>query len=412
MYFSDKKANKYIILFFLYLSQGIPFGFQATALPLMLREKNISLAIIGMSTLLASPWMFKFLWAPLIDIKWNKKVGRRKSWIIPLQVLIIISIISAAYTYTLNVAILAANIFIMNIAAATQDVAVDGLAVDILSEKELGYGNSAQVVGYKAGRIISGGLLVWLGGFCGWSVQFIIMSLIASIPLILVFFFRENEMTELNVKERITLTQIITIITSTFRMESTRYFLLFILFYKSGEIMIDVMFKPFVIDSGFTSSDAGLWIGTYGMAASICGSLAGGILSSKKRPVAGLFYASILRLIPLAYITWLTFIKPSMEYFIAASLLEHFFGGMLTTAVFAFMMFNVDRIIGATHYTLFASIEVAGKAPGAALSGIIAQKFGYSACFTTGTVISALVILLLTLYKRRSSKAYEVQALH
>jgi predicted MFS family arabinose efflux permease len=82
------------------------------------------------------------------------------------------------------------------------------------------------------------------------------------------------------------------------------------------------------------------------------------------------------------------------------SLLEHFFGGMLTTAVFAFMMFNVDKIIGATHYTLFASIEVIGKSPGAALSGFVAQRFGYSACFITGTVISALVILLLPLYKR------------
>ena len=73
---------------------------------------------------------------------------------------------------------------------------------------------------------------------------------------------------------------------------------------------------------------------------------------------------------------------------------------MLTTAVFAFMMFNVDRIIGATHYTLFASIEVIGKSPGAALSGIVAQRFGYSVCFVSGTIISALVILLLPLYKR------------
>ena len=404
MQLTHKNPYRFILLFFLYLSQGIPFGFQATALPLMLRERNVSLTLIGMSTLLGSPWMLKFLWAPVIDIKWNRSIGRRRTWIIPLQVLLIIAIITASETIGISIYLLAANIFIMNIAAATQDAAVDGLAVDILSENELGYGNSAQVVGYKAGMIISGGLLVWLSGYFGWSMQFIVMAVIASIPLFLILFYREKETAAIHFHEKLKLAEVFSILIDSLKKKSARYFLLFILFYKSGEVMIDVMFKPFVIDSGFSASGTGLWIGTYGMAASICGSLAGGVLSSKKKPLNGLLYASIFRLIPLICITAISFIKPQAYHIITISLLEHFFGGMLTTAVFAFMMFNVDRIIGATHYTLFASIEVAGKAPGAALSGITAQKFGYSVCFITGTVISALVILLLPLYKRSSAE--------
>lgn len=400
MQLPDKKQYRFMLLFFLYLSQGIPFGFQATALPLMLRERNVSLAFIGMSTLLASPWMLKFLWAPLIDMKWNRSVGRRKSWIIPLQMLLVSAIIAASKTVDMGMYLLAVNIFVMNIAAATQDCAVDGLAVDLLAEDELGYGNSAQVVGYKAGMIMSGGLLVWLSGYYGWNMQFVVMALIAAIPLLIIIFYREKETAALHLKERLGLEEIFRILGSSLSKKSARYFILFILLYKSGEVMLDIMFKPFVIDSGFSASSTGLWIGTYGMAASICGSIAGGVLSSRKKPFAGLMYASILRLIPLICITAISFVKPQAYQVITISLLEHFFGGMLTTAVFAFMMFNVDRIIGATHYTLLASIEVIGKAPGAALSGIVAQKFGYPACFTTGTVISALVILLLPLYKR------------
>ena len=402
MQLPDKKKYRFILLFFLYLSQGIPFGFQATALPLMLRERNVSLALIGMSTLLASPWMLKFLWAPLIDMKWNRAIGRRRTWIIPLQALLITAIISASVAIDISIYLLAVNILVMNFCAATQDAAVDGLAVDILTENELGYGNSAQVVGYKAGMIISGGLLVWLSGYYGWRMQFIVMALIAAIPLILIFFYREKEIPAIHSKERLKLADVFSILAASVKTRSAFYFLLFILLYKSGEVMLDIMFKPFVIDSGFSASSTGLWIGTYGMAASICGSLAGGVLSSRKKPLNGLLYASILRLIPLLCITAVSFITPHAYHIISISLLEHFFGGMLTTAVFAFMMFNVDRIIGATHYTLFASIEVIGKAPGAALSGVVAQKFGYSACFITGTVISALVILLLPLYKRSS----------
>jgi MFS family permease len=400
MHLPDKKPYRFILLFFLYLSQGIPFGFQATALPLMLRERNVSLALIGMSTMLASPWMLKFLWAPLIDMKWNRSIGRRRTWIIPLQAILIIAILSASRTIAVSIYLLAVNILVMNIAAATQDVAVDGLAVDVLRENELGYGNSAQVVGYKAGMIISGGLLVWLSGYFGWGIQFIVMAVIASIPLILILFYKEKEIQAIHYKEKLKFSEVIIMLTSSFKHKSARYFILFILLYKSGEVMIDIMFKPFVIDSGFSASSTGLWIGTYGMAASICGSLAGGILSSRKKPLTGLLYAAIFRLIPLACITAISLIKPQAYHIIVISLLEHFFGGMLTTAVFAFMMFNVDRIIGATHYTLFASIEVIGKSPGAALSGIVAQRFGYSVCFVTGTIISALVILLLPLYKR------------
>lgn len=400
MHLPGKKPHRFILLFFLYLSQGIPFGFQATALPLMLRERNVSLALIGMSTLLASPWMLKFLWAPLIDMKWNRSIGRRRTWIIPLQTLLIFAILAASRTIDISIYLLAVNILVMNMAAATQDVAVDGLAVDVLAESELGYGNSAQVVGYKAGMIISGGLLVWLSGYFGWGFQFIVMSVIASIPLILILFYKEKEIQAIHYKDKLKLSEVLNMLANTFKHKSARYFILFILLYKSGEVMIDVMFKPFVIDSGFSASSTGLWIGTYGMAASICGSLAGGILSSWKKPLTGLLYAAIFRLIPLACITAISFIKPQAYHIIIISLLEHFFGGMLTTTVFAFMMFNVDRIIGATHYTLFASIEVVGKSPGAALSGIVAQRFGYSVCFVTGTIISALVILLLPLYKR------------
>ncbi|HQO40782.1 MAG TPA: MFS transporter, partial [Spirochaetota bacterium] len=215
-----------------------------------------------------------------------------------------------------------------------------------------------------------------------------------------VLFYREKERVEIAHKKKLQFALILHILIDSLRKESARYFILFILLYKSGEVMLDIMFKPFVLDSGFSASSTGLWIGTYGMAASILGSIAGGVLSSRQKPLKGLLYACVLRLIPLICISAVSFIKPQAYHIISISLLEHFFGGMLTTAVFAFMMFNVDRIIGATHYTLFASIEVIGKSPGAALSGFVAQRFGYSACFITGTVISALVILLLPLYKR------------
>jgi MFS family permease len=106
-------------LFLLYLSQGLPFGFQITALPVYLRSQNISLTLIGFSSALALPWMLKALWAPFVDRFSIRKIGRRKTWIIPLQILLLGTIL---FTATLSpgenpTAILAA-VFFMNLIAA------------------------------------------------------------------------------------------------------------------------------------------------------------------------------------------------------------------------------------------------------------------------------------------------------
>ena len=400
-----QRVYKIVLLFSLYLSQGLPFGYQATALPVYLRENGISLTMIGFSTILAAPWFLKVFWAPAVDTFWNSRIGRRRSWIIPLQVILFLSIISASFTSSMGINFLVINIFIMNLVSATQDIAVDGLAVDILSENDLGYGNAAQVVGYKSGMIISGGLLVWLSRFFEWKALFAVMAVISVVPLFLIIFYNEAGVVKESVK-RISMSDLLDILKKSVLRRSFRWFIFFIAVYKFGEIMIDVMYKPFLIDSGIAPSDIGLWVGTYGMAASIAGSAAGGVLASKFSVYRSVLTACILRLFPLIYVTALTFITPEPFLVITSTLLEHFFGGLLTTSLFAFMMFNADKSIGATHYTLFAAVEVIGKTPGALFSGVFTEMTGYSACFITGTVISCAVIFILPFYNKSLSREH------
>lgn len=401
-----KKFYTLTLLLFLYLSQGLPFGFQVTALPVYLRESGISLTIIGYSTALALPWLFKALWAPLLDSYWSSRIGRRRSWIIPLQLLLIISMITAFYTSRSGFVPLLLNVFFMNLFAATQDIAVDGLAVDILKEGDLGLGNTAQVAGYKLGMIISGGVLVWLSSVISWNILFVIMACFAAVPLFLVLFLKEEELSGTVESEQEGILKVVSIFIESVKYPAFKWLLIFVCTYKFGEIIIDLMFKPFLIDSGIKSSDIGLWVGTYGMVASIAGSIAGGMLASKLNVYRALLAASIARLFPLIFITYLTFGIPGKEYVVASTLLEHFFGGMLTTTLFAFMMWNSDKRIGATHYTILASAEVLGKMPGSFFSGVITEAAGYTNTFIAGTVISAVVIFILPLYRRSSVKEH------
>ena len=80
----------------------------------------------------------------------------------------------------------------MNLLAATMDIAVDGFAVDVLSTRELGHGNVAQVVGYKAGMLTGGGLLVWASGTIGWSGLFVAMAGLVAMSLLVTLSWDEN----------------------------------------------------------------------------------------------------------------------------------------------------------------------------------------------------------------------------
>lgn len=390
-----KTSGKTALLFMLYLSQGLPFGFQATALPALLRERGLSLAAIGFAGALAAPWLLKPLWAPLVDRFWSGKIGRRRSWIIPLQAfMIVIMLASVPVAGSGAVAPLLACIFLMNLCAATQDIAVDGLAVDILKPDELGPGNAAQVAGYKVGMILGGGILVWLAGRAGWGALFLTMAAVAALPLIFILHYREADSSGPAGAARPKPSDILHALAAALRAPGALPFLVFLATYKTGEAMIDMMFKPFLVDCGFTAHQIGLWIGTWGMAASLLGSVFGGWLAARLPIVQALFAAASLRLIPLASEWWLSTITPAAPQVVAVTVAEHFFGGMLTTALFAYMMSRVDKRIGATHYTVLAAIEVLGKSPGSWASGWMAERFGYTGLFSLGVVLSVLVLFL------------------
>src|SRR5688572_21944993 len=69
----------------LYFAQGLPYGFFVQALPAIMREHGYSLSKIGLVALLAMPWALKFLWAPVVDRKWWPRLGRRRTWILAMQ---------------------------------------------------------------------------------------------------------------------------------------------------------------------------------------------------------------------------------------------------------------------------------------------------------------------------------------
>jgi hypothetical protein len=189
----------------------------------------------------------------------------------------------------------------------------------------------------------------------------------------------------------------------------TGWFLLFIGTYKLGESMLDVYFRPFLKESGVRTQEIGLWVGTVGNALSVLGSIAGGMLATRVSALRAVGVTAVLRVFPLIGEWGLAVVGPSAGVVVAVTSAENFFGGALTTAMFAFMMARVDRRVGASHFTLFATVELLGKAPGGPLAGLLrGAGWSYAAIFGTGTVLSvAFLGLLVPLWRAAPQTASE-----
>lgn len=406
------------LLCMLYFVQGLPFGFQATALPVYLRAQGASLTTIGLLGALWLPWALKALWAPLVDRYGSARIGRRKSWILPMQAGLVVTCAAAAVVASRDaLVLLLALIFLMNLFAATQDIAVDGFAVDTLRPSELGLGNTAQVVGYKLGMLTGGGLLVWASARIGWSGLFVAMALLCLAAFVVMLFARETPPepragpSAPPARQEPDWRELFQRLKSALLLPGAGWLLLFITTYKLGESMSDVLFKPFLVDMGISPAQIGLWVGTWGTGASIVGSLAGGVLASRMPLLGAVGLTATLRVVPLVGRWLLATGGVTDAGVIGVTMAEEFFGGALTTVMFAFMMSRVDRRIGATHYTLLASLEVWGKAPAGPLAGWLADAkhglgLGYANVFLLGIGLSvAFLVLLVPMRRQRHAPA-------
>ncbi len=394
-------VRKLAILWSLYFVQGLPFGFQATALPVYLRDAGVSLTGIGLATALSLPWMLKVFWAPLVDRFGSARFGRRRSWILPLQLALAVLCAAAAVVGPAEgLTWLLVLVLLMNFCAATMDIAVDGLAVDLLELPELGKGNIAQVVGYKIGMLTGGGLLVWASGWIGWEGLFYSMAALVTATALVTVGYRERYHADPEHPSsplvHPTIREVLELLKRSLSERGTVWLLIFIGTYKLGENMADTMFKPFLVDAGFVREQIGLWVGTWGMLFSIAGSFAGGLLASRVPLLRAVGITAALRAVPVAGEWWLSVVEPTAGKVVAVTCVEHLFGGALTTAMFAYMMSRVDRRIGASHYTLLAAVEVWGKVPAAWVSGAITDATSYPFLFGLATVLSVVYLLLLS----------------
>lgn len=384
------RARRMLALGALYIAQGLPFGFFVQALPVLLRERGLSLPAIGLASLLALPWALKPFLAPFVD-----RARSRRAWLVPLQVASAsLLALAALVPPDGGLGALFAIVALTNLVAAAQDIATDALAIDLVPESERGVGNGLQVAGYRVGMILGGGAILGAMASIGWSAAMLALAAIlvlTSLPLALV-----DEPPRRAVPPRPAIAELRAALSRPGALRWARVLVLF----KAGEALAMSMVRPMLVDAGLDATELAALFGGTGFVAGLLGALVGGALVAKIGRRRALVATGVLQLAGIA--AWLLPARGVVDLGVLHAVcgLEHFVAGMATAALFTAMMDACRPTHAATDYALQASAVVVATGIASAIGGASAEALGYA-----GHIVLAILIASLGLLEVARSRA-------
>jgi len=169
--FFDSRVIRLLVVTILGFASGLPLALSGTALQTWLTVDNVDLTTIGWFSLVGLPYTFKFLWAPLMDRFEPAFLGRRRSWLVIVQIALAVCLVAMSLlSPSLNTQLIAMAAIGVAFLSASQDIIIDAYRTDILRSDERGLGGSLSTFGYRLAMILSGGIaLVWADQVSGYG---------------------------------------------------------------------------------------------------------------------------------------------------------------------------------------------------------------------------------------------------
>ncbi|MDO4429921.1 MAG: AmpG family muropeptide MFS transporter [Lonepinella koalarum] len=382
-------SRNMLICLFTGFSSGLPLYIIVSLLPVWLRSEQVDLETLGYFTAVTLPFTWKFLWSPLLDRYVPPFLGRRRGWIFISQILLIISlalfgVISPAEQQGLT--LIAALAVLCSFFSANQDIVLDAFRREILSDVELGLGNSIHVNAYRISGLIPGSLSLILSDYMDWQTVFFITALFMLPGILMTLFLAKEPQISPN-SNRTLQDYIIKPFSEFFQRKGTASALMilaFIFLYKLGDSMATALISPFYLDMGYSRSDIGIIAKNASLWPMVAASIVGGIMMLKIGINRALWLFGLVQIVTILGFAWLAhhgrfehiglYEKIALSAVIAA---EYIGVGLGTAAFVAFMARETNPLYTATQLALFTSLSALPRATLNTQAGAWIKALGY-----------------------------------
>jgi PAT family beta-lactamase induction signal transducer AmpG len=393
--------NRIFVVLLLGFSSGLPFSLVGSTLQAWYADQGLPILTIGLLGLVGQPYVFRFLWAPLMDRFIPNRLGRRRGWILIAQGgivggLLLMSMLSPQQQ-TLLLAFCALGLAFLS---ASQDIAIDAYRTEILKDNENGLGASAAVLGYRVATLLSGGLSLIMAQYLGWGLTYQIMALIMLAMLAVTYFIKEPSV----IIHHESLTQsLINPFKELLVREKGLLVLVFIFLYKLGEAFTSTssgMVNAFLLqDLHFDLATVGLVNKVFGISAIMLGSLVAGFVMLRLSLFKALLYFGLLQAVTNILFIVLAANAKSTPLLVLAVVGDNLAAGMGTTAIVAFMMWWINKSYTASQFALLSAIAALPRVIAGPITGLIQPAIGWVHFFELAFLL-ALPCLLVLIYLR------------
>lgn len=408
--------RRMIAMVMLGFSSGFPLLLVFSTLNLWLKDAGVPLTMIGLFSLAKTPYSLKWLWSPIVDrvkLPFFNRFGRRRGWALFTQIWLMLAIGGMAMTNPAQSPVsMAIWAFVVTFASASQDIVLDAYRIESFDNREQGAGVAVFVLGYRIGTIFSGAGALFMAASMDWSDVYKIMALGAVVGMVTIICSKEPKKDrkykerKLKGNWRQKLAQFMKKavhepLADFVKRPNWLWVLLFIFFYRMSDAYIGPMAYPFYDDLGFSKKEIATIVKLFGVAATIAGTLIGGIVVSKMGIVRSLLFCGVLQGVSNLVFVAQAYAGHNVQVFMLTISIENITSGMGTAAFVAYLSSLCNVAYTATQYALLSSLMSLARDVFAATSGFLAAAISWQMFFvlTTLMAIPGMVILLYLIHK-------------
>jgi PAT family beta-lactamase induction signal transducer AmpG len=396
-----------LAVLFMGFSSGLPLPLTFGTLTFWLAESGVSRTTIGLLALIGTAYALKFLWAPLVDRMplgaWTRHFGRRRGWALAVQLLLALAILALGFTDPrVDPATTALVALVIAVLSATQDIVIDAYRIELLTPEEQGAGAAATQWGYRFGMIVASAGALYAAEFGGWRFAFAAMAACMAVGMATVWLTPEPADPSIPAAPadgggaggatRLA-AWVAGAVIGPFRDFVRRpgwlAILVFVVLYKFGDALAGTMANPFYVAMGFTRLEVANISKIFGVAATLAGVAAGGVLVHRQGLARALIVCGVLQALSNLMYALQALVGHDVAWLTATIGIENFTGGMGSAAFVAYLSGLCNIAYTATQYALLSSLAAVGRTTLSAGGGWLSVQLDWP-LFFAATTLAAL----------------------
>lgn len=396
------RDRRQLIILLMGYSSGMPFLLTSAVLSFWMTKVGVDLTTIGIFVLVGTPYAFKFVWAPLVDQLplpgLDSWLGRRRSWMLLAQVGVLFSTLALAWSDPVQTPwFTAAAAFAIAFFSATQDIAVDAYRIEILNDDEQGAGSATTQLGYRIALWIVDAMALLLPSILPWPLVLSAIAALIIVGIVTTFFATEPQADRPVISSTGAWVNqaVVRPFAEFLAYRGWVVILLFALLYKYGDALGGSMARPFYVALGFTGPEIFGVTKSFGVAATILGGLAGGIVVARYGLFKALLIGGILQAVTNLLFSWQAVAGHDIVVLTLAISADNFTGSLGSIAFVAYLSSLCTTGMAGTQYALLTSLMAFGRTTLSAGGGWLAATIGWPAFWLATTLLAVPGLLLL-----------------